>query len=320
MDEALRILSETGRWRARNVKYWAGSWNRIREQLPTFTTEDFQTREDGPANPYLKAVVRQPLNVTEKAIPVGVVSFSYTLAQHLTVGEKCLEGLKSIGVETANIDCEVGLTQLGEWMNLRFYLPDPYNWTPPDKHPIRLRLECTNSVDGSSRLVILLSWLRLVCSNGLVVRESKTEIRDIHNDRLNLDKIPEVINESMTFIDKDVNRLMKWSNRRVQIESLVTWVNVPLSNRWGKKAACRVFHICESGHDVELTDPFASGTAIEKPVQKLGPVPGAPERVKNVYDVSQALSWIATNRTNTEERLIWQSQIPEIVDELIVTL
>ena len=88
----------------------------------------------------------------------------------------------------------------------------------------------------------------------------------------------------------------------------------------GKESACRVFHICESGHDVELTDPFASGTAIEKPVQKLGPVPGAPERVKNVYDVSQALSWIATNRTNTEERLIWQSQIPEIVDELIVTL
>jgi hypothetical protein len=256
------------------------------------------------------------LTITEKPIPVGVVSNSYTLAQHHEVAEKCLAGIESIGVRTEELTCEVGLTELGEWMNLRFYFPDRFSFKPVDGHAIKLRLECTNSVDGSSRLVILLSWLRLICSNGIVVRESKTEIRDIHNERLNLDKIPDVVARAMALVENDIQRLHGWEEVAFSPARLGAWVNKELSERWGKKAACRVFHICTTGHDVEFADPFASGSATEKPVTELGPVLGSPQNARTLYDVGQAMSFVATSRVNTEERLNRQSQIPELIDSL----
>ena len=314
MSDGIRILNQTGRWRARNVNYWVGNWEQIKKLIPEFTIEDFRAYPDTKPNPYLKTIVRQPKSLLEVPMPVGVVSNTYSLAQHADVAIKCFEGIESIGVRLDEIKCEIGLTDLGEWMNLIIYFPERYSFTPSDKYPISLRLECMNSVDGSSRLVVLLSWLRLVCTNGLVIRESKTEIRDIHNEHLNLSKIPEIISSAMKVVENDIKRLMGWEEYFLEADKFEKWVNERLTKKWGKKAACRVFHICESGYDVELIDPFAQGEATEKPVKKLRRVPGSPEKAANLYDVSQAMSWVATSRNNTEERLEWQSSIPEIIN------
>jgi hypothetical protein len=67
-----------------------------------------------------------------------------------------------------------------------------------------------------------------------------------------------------------------------------------VSEEWGKKAAARVFHICDSGKDIEIDDPFALGAATEKPIRYLAPVQRAPERALTKYDVAQALSFVAT--------------------------
>jgi hypothetical protein len=316
VSEAITILDEAGRWRAREVKYWSGRWDRLRQQIPTFTTEDFRVGGDNPANPYLKSVVRQPSTLFEKPIPVGVVSPSYTLAQHSDVAEKCLEGIKSVGIRLEELDCELGLTDLGEWMNFRVYFPDRYSHVPQDKNPIRLRMECVNSVDGSSRLVILLSWLRVICSNGLVVRETKTEISDIHNERLNLEKIPAAVTTAMRAVEKDIRRLSGWEGRPLKADVFPDWINKTLSDKWGKKAACRVFNICKSGFDVEYDDPFSPDEPTEKSVKHTQRVPGSPEVARNLFDVSQAMSWVATTRTNPEERLDWQSAIPVLIDKL----
>jgi hypothetical protein len=313
MSDEIQILDQTGRWRARNVKYWRGRWEQLKSQIPTFKIEDFRVAGDTPSNPYLKTVVRQPLTLFEMPVPVGVVSNTYSLAQHTEVAAKCLQGIETIGVSVNDLECEVGLTELGEWMNLRIYFPDRFTFTPSDGNPIRLRLECTNSVDGSSRLIVMLSWLRVICSNGWVIGESKTEIRDIHNEYLNLDKINDVVSNAMTVVENDVRRLSGWEDALISSKTLENWVNEILAKKWGKKAACRVFHICDSGHDVEIVDPFASGEATEKPIKKIKRVPGAPEKAVNLYDISQAMSWVATSRNNSEERLEWQSCIPEII-------
>ena len=105
----------------------------------------------------------------------------------------------------------------------------------------------------------------------------------------------------------------------MSIESIATWVNNAVSKQWGKKAAVRVFHICDTGTDVEITDPFASGPATEKPTRNLGRVPGAPERATTKYDVAQVLSFVATHRTNTEERVTWQAEIPNLLKGLPVS-
>jgi hypothetical protein len=316
MSTVVELLDQTGRWHSRTVNYWRGRWEQVQRLLPTFTIEDFRSGNDAPPNPHLKTVVRKPTTIYEMPIPVGVVSYSYTLAQHLDVANKCLEGIEAVGVNVNDLDCEIGLTELGEWMNLRIYFPEQYNQTFADKNPIRLRLECMNSVDGSSRLVILLGWFRLVCSNGLVIGETKKEIRDIHNESLDLDKIPPLISDAMELVDGDVARLRDWENSSIKTDDLEPWVNKTVSESWGKKAACRVFHICNSGQDVEFTDPFATGEATEKPVKATLKVPGAKVPAGNLYDVSQAMSWVATSRNNTEERLDWQMKIPNMIEKL----
>jgi hypothetical protein len=76
-------------------------------------------------------------------------------------------------------------------------------------------------------------------------------------------------------------------------------------------------HICRSGADVELLDLFAGGKPSEKPIKLLKlQFQGAPKPAKNLYDVCQALSWIATQRNSADERLEWQGHIPGLIENL----
>ncbi len=177
----ITILEETASWRSRNVKYYAGSPEVILRQIPSFELRPFFLNGEDVVNPFYKTVVRLPLTKIEKEIPVGIVSSNYSLAPHKEVAELCLKAIQNSSSSIDKLDCELGLSELGEWMNLRIYFPDNYDFIPPDGHKLRLRLECFNSVDGSSRLVILFGWYRLVCSNGMVIGETVTELRDIHN-------------------------------------------------------------------------------------------------------------------------------------------
>jgi hypothetical protein len=89
----------------------------------------------------------------------------------------CLAGIREHEIDPGLLRREVGLTPLGEWMNFRAYFPETFSHEPRDGNKLALRLECFNSVDGSSRLVILFSWLRLICTNGLMIRETKAALR-----------------------------------------------------------------------------------------------------------------------------------------------
>ena len=313
---AVSILPEVARWRSRDVRYFGGTWDQVRTMVPRFELADFSVGEKEPANPFLKAVVRLPLTATERPMPVGTVSRSYALVQHEKVGELCFAGMAKAGVNEADLKCEVGLSDFGEWMNLRIYFPERFGFTAGDGRPLALRVEAFNSVDGSSRLAVLISWLRLVCSNGLVVRESIMEIKDVHDANIDLSKIADAIQEGIVKANHDKKRLSIWHRHLVTPSRIAVWADTTVSDRWGKKAATRVFHICMSASDVELADPFESKKPTEKTVHRTCVVPGAPERATNLYDVCQALSWVATNRSNAEQRVEWQSDIPFLIKKL----
>lgn len=317
MQEAVRPLEEEAKWRSREVNYWAGKWSQIAKLIPSFELTDFVVSGSDSINPYLKTVVRTPRTTYEQAIPVGVVSNNYSLAQHHDVVEKCLEGIRLAGLNAEDLNCEVGLSALGEWMNCRIYFPEQYNFSPTLDDTMKLRLECFNSVEGSSRLIILLGWLRMVCSNGLIIRETKTELRDVHGKYLDIEKIPNIVSESLQFVRSDTRQMWAWYNKPVKRWTIIAkWADEFVAVKWGKKAACRVYHICMSGYDVEIAKPFVAGKATEKPVIKGGKVPGAPDRARNLYDLSQALSWIASKRSNAEERLDWQGDIPMLIRDM----
>ena len=312
------ILPGDAQWRSRKVRYYSGTWDAILTVLPEFKLTPFTAGQDEPVNPFLQTVTRQPLSAAERPIPVGTVSHTYSLAPHRDVAKLCRKGLLDAGIQSDQLCYEVGLSELGEWMNFRIYFPDAYSFGSPGTK-LDLRLECFNSVDGSSRLVILFGWYQFVCSNGLVIGETKIEIKERHGQSLDLTSIPERIRPALEAVGADRSRMKRWQAEKVSIDSIATWADHKLSEKWGKKAAARVFHICDVGKDIEIEDPFASGTATEKPIRYLGRVPGSPKHAATKYDVSQALSFVATHRNNAEERVTWQADIPLLLDRLTIS-
>jgi Domain of unknown function (DUF932) len=313
---AISILPGESYWRSRNVRYYAGDWDSIQALMPEFDLVPFTAGQDEPANPFLQTVMRRPLSPTERPMPVGVVSHTYALAPHRKVAALCRRGLIEAGIDPHDLRYEVGLSELGEWMNFRIYFPDPYSFTDAHEEQLDLRLECFNSVDGSSRLVILFGWFRFVCANGLVIGKTKIEIRERHGQTLDLDAILSRLRPAMEAIKSDRAKMEKWQAEMVAIDEVAIWVDEKVAERWGKKAAARVFHICEGGWDIEIEDPFAPGKATQKSVRYLNRVPGSPERAETKYDVSQALSFVATHRRNAEERVVQQAEIPDLLKGL----
>ena len=313
----VKLMMETSNWRSRKVKYIAGNWSLIKEYIPSFELRGFYEDDGKIVNPYYKKVVRLPLTPLENRIPVGLVSNTYTLAQHKEVATLCMEGIKkNCGIDIESVRCELGLSALSEWMNLRIYFPDEYDFIPLDDNPLKLRLECFNSVDGSSRLVILFGWFRLVCSNGMIIGKTIAELRDLHNQHMDLAKISSLIANAMQQIDGDKKMMRKWEAMPLRKESLAEWVDTTLSEKWGKLGAFRVYHICLSGQDAKYSHPFEAVKPSRKSVAKLDPIPGSPSEARNLYDVGQALSWVATNRNKVEEKTRWQTDIPILLKDL----
>lgn len=312
----ISLLSEEASWRSRAVQYFSADWPSIWAILPEFELVSFAAGEGEPKNPYLQTVMRKPLTATERPMPVGVVSHSYSLAQHRDVAALCRQVLVDEGIDPSGLHYEVGLSELGEWMNFRIYFPKEYCFEEASGLKLDLRLECFNSVDGSSRLVILFGWYRLICSNGLVIGKTKIEIRERHGQGLDLASVPGRIRPAFREVEVDRARMKQWRKEKIDINDVADWANESISETWGKKAAARVFHICESGRDVRIDNPFAPGAATEKPIRYLQHVPGAPERAETKYHALQALSFVATRRKNAEERLSWQADIPHLLRRL----
>ena len=317
MNATLTIQPETLRWRSREVCYYAGGWDDVLSVLPEFETVPFRASPLEPSNPFLLTVSRKPLSpLWNNQMPVGVVSHRYSLVQHRDVATRCREGLIDAGVKPADLRYEVGVSQLGEWMNFRIYFPEKYKLRDSHGENVDLRLECFNTVDGSSKLIVLFGWYRLVCANGMVIGESKIEIRERHGQPLEIDSIPKRIASSLHAAQADRRRLKRWERTPIDVEDLGPWVDGPVTECWGKKAAARVFHICHFGHDVEIEDFAPPGPASEKPVRRRGPVAGAPTPARTKYDASQALAFVATDRNDADDRLGRQEDIPALIRKL----
>jgi hypothetical protein len=150
----------------------------------------------------------------------------------------------------------------------------------------------------------------------LVIGETKIEIKERHGEGLDLGNLSKRIQPALEAVVGDRSRMMKWQSQQVAIDAVAGWANEHVSEEWGKKAAARVFHICDSGKDIEIDDPFALGAATEKPIRYLARIPGAPERASTKYDVAQAMSFVATQRKNPEERVAWQHVILRLLKRL----
>jgi hypothetical protein len=202
-------------------------------------------------------------------------------------------------------------------MRLSLYMPERFNFDPGDGNPMAMRLECFNSVEGSTRFRALLGWFRFICSNGLVIGVTKTDLRRRHVGNLSIEDIGRVLKDGLSDAEQEKKALQSWRDYNINSDDLTQWVNKDVRKEWGFKAATRTFHIAKTGHDVEIAGSYQKEKPTTIKVEKSTKVPGSPEKVKNAFDMSQILAWLAKERNDLQEQFEWRQQIPGLMNTLL---
>ena len=302
-----------------------GSFDQVRELVPEFDRVPFAVSGDhltagigGIANRFSDVIVRRasPL-LALPAVPVGLVSKRYRLIGHGEVVDAVREAIRGLGVRPDSAACEAHLGRYGATMAFYARLPRAFDFDPGDGHPMALRVLALNSVDGGSPLTLLLGWYRFVCANGMIVGTTRMNWRIAHRAGQELGDLSELLEAGLELAEHEKLELQAWLRARVAMESLRSFADGPLAAAWGVKPAARFWHIAASGCDAEPALPFEAGAPTLKTMRALGRVPGAPERVRNAYDASQALAWLARQPRAHEERVKRMQEIPGLMAGLV---
>jgi hypothetical protein len=228
--------------------------------------------------------------------------------------------LSHIGVKLENVEAILDLTIHGERMCLGLRMPKDSDFVfhvgRNDVMP--LLLEFINSVDGSLRLGMRLSWLRLVCSNGLVMRELLSGFSKLHVGSDIVSELDNHLIQAFKSIEENRRPIARWMETTVDEEAIRNWSDGPVRNTWGVKAAVRAYHIALRGIDVDIQRMVRSTSVAEIPVIDKRAVPGARSTGDplNLFHASQTLTWLAGERGEVQEQLDWKSQVQEMITEL----
>ena len=306
------------KWFNSPVHSYQGTLSDIGQYIPAFERRSFGlTQPDdnlSRINERLDLIVRKPYEAHQNYVPVGVVSKAYTLVSHKEVLNMATQAVEANPeIDTSKVRAELTITEYGERMALSVYLPDEFSFDPRDGHPLSLRLECFNSVDGSTRFRALMGWFRFVCSNGMIIGVTQSDIRRRHVGDLQLSDIGSVLASGIEESEWEKRNFEKWRGKDVKPGQLVKWANDDLRKRWRFKAAARVFHISTTGFDVRIAGPFKGNTPTGIPVVRTKRVQGAPLVSKNLYDLSQVLAWVAKERRDLQEQLEWREGISDLL-------
>lgn len=316
-----RVGTDTSpKWFNSPVTIHKGTLADIHKLIPDFERRPFSLPLAGGEtlrmNERLDTIVRGPFGEDKTVIPVGVVSKDYALVPHTTVLDEASKALDVAKIATSAVKAELKITEYGERMALSLYLPDKYCFDPGDGHPMALRLECLNSVDGSTRFRALMGWFRFVCSNGLVIGVTRSDIRRRHVGDFQIQDIGKVLLSGLDESEAEKINFEKWRKTSITIERLIPWSEDALRKAWGFKAATRAYHIARTGADIEIVGQYKGSTPTTIEVKTRKPVPGAPKESRSLYDVSQILAWLAKERRDVQEQIEWREQIPDLMASL----
>lgn len=285
-------------------------------------------------------------------IPVSVVSEKYQLVQHHDFLDALAEVLQQNGFDLDQHQAQLCLTEYGErmWFSLTLpahsHNPSVYTYFDPgDGHPVYLKVNALNSVDKSTALEINLTWHRLVCDNGLMYGGNTTFKEFHYTETLNVNAIYKFLEKQFAKeqFESEKERLLTWWRTKVIVQHLWDaapgscqigkWLEKYVSKRWGIHAAARVYHIAKTGKDVkqfrnsqppDLEDPPVKNAAIKftdlVPLSRTeSDVPGAYAPVRNAYDISQVLSWLANQQKTLQGQLKRIGDIPKLMRSLLTS-
>ncbi len=308
------------RWGSGKINEVSGTFDEIYSRLPTFSKFNASMQQHSShnqiANKSKDIIVCNQLNGWEP-VPVGMVSKRYQLVQHTDLFTGVMDSLGAVGIESSTVSIKAYLSEYGERASFLFELPHDYTFDPGDGENITPTLLCLNSVDGSVAFRIHILLVRFICKNGMFIGEELGGFKHKHTKGLDREFLFKYVTECIASIDKNRRTLEKWVQTKVPESSFSEWLNTTLFDAWGITAATRTYHIATRGIDVEIdrNDPAAK-KASERNVQDIGNVPGANSPFRNLYDISQALSWVASNNANINMQLERQRDVKTLIDRL----
>ncbi len=283
--------------------------------LPTFDKLPPEDLRLG-ANTNFDLVVRRPDSTSKNPapIPVGMVSKTYRVIQHSEVLASALEFVRKVPNSQVG-DVKIHATENGERIMFEMMLGASYT-TSPDGHEMGLRLVCRNSVDGTSAVRSHLGWFRFVCSNGMVVGVTLGKSRITHKVGADLIELFAPLTKQVAVLGREQATLARWTSRRVSESTIRRWVDGPVAKKWNSLSAARVWHICQTGADVRFIPPFEKLKPSLRKVEPISIVPGSPARAETIYDLAQALSYVASRRHDIEEAELFQRDIGPLLDRI----
>jgi hypothetical protein len=315
------IAATHPKWFNSPVTFHKGTLSEIGRHIPAFERRSFgltqPDNESSRLNERFDTIVRLPFGDDKTFIPVGVVSKDYALVPHEAVLDIATAALKSVNIAPGDVRAELTITEYGERMALSLYMPEEYSFDPGDRHPIALRLECFNSVDGSSRFRALMGWFRFVCSNGLIIGVTRADVRRRHVGNFRVEDISVVLAAGLKEFEPEKKNFECWRKAGITLKQLAPWVDKDLRKGWGFKAAARTYHIARYGSDANIVEQYKGKTPTTIAMQATKSVPGAPAKCSNLFDVSQILAWLAKERRDVQEQLEWREEIPELLASLL---
>ena len=322
-DHYDQVMASSSKWFNSGVATHHGSFLDVVKHVPSFDRLPFTiASSDGTkarANGRLDTIVRLPIGEDSEWVPVGVVSRDYALLQHTSVCDEAKKALEDAKIDPAKVSAELKLTEFGERMKLSLRLPDNYLFDPGDKFPVTVRLECLNSVDGSTRFRAVMGWFRLICSNGLTIGITQSESDRRQVGDFQFGDIGNILHGGLGEYKRERETLIRWQQLEVNPTKLRTWVDTDLRVGWGFKAAARAFHVATSGRDVKVIGPYRGYRPTNVRVESSDEVPGAPEESTSLFDVSQVLAWLAKERADIQEQMDWREQIPSLIAPLVTS-
>jgi len=299
-------------WHSAEVFQQSGTVAELYSRLPHFSRQPFRVGDQ--ENRFKDQIVKEPMTISEKPIPIATVGKDYSLIQHREVLASVFRALQLIGIDISNIPSDLLLSEYGERMQWSCQLPN-YDFDPGDNNPIVLRINCLNSVDASTIFDVSLSWYRLVCSNGMMFGLNESRFRHRHVKSLDPDRIAEYLQEEIARVPEKQSLYKQWMKKSVALDQLEPWVDKELAKAWGKYIAARTWSILCQGMDGEV-EPAGDCKPHELTLKHTRPVPGSCAPVRNIFHVSQALSWIAGTRNTIPERLDFVKAIPSLIQHL----
>ena len=300
-----------------------GSFDDVLSALPHFGRQPFAMAslngDELGINSYLDMVYRLPIRQGERPVPVGVVSKNYRLLDHHQILRTIQQSMANRKLDLENVRVIGEWTIHGERAHFSIIFPPEEHFTVGtvgNEDEMRFRIEVFNSVDGSCRLMTIAGWLRFVCTNGLIIGTALMQLQQQHRQQLEVEELGRRVGEAIESTWSDKSKFERWLSAGVETSVLIPWVDEEVRALWGVKAAVRVLGIATDGRDVEPEGTATNRKPSEIRTKKISVVPGVDAPVRNLFGVSQVLSWIAGQRGEISEDLQWRSQVYDLIAKL----